>query len=131
MQLPMVVAGQDEELPTVTVADCRGEVPPGPVHWKVKVVFVVRGFVKPLPESVPEFDQFPLGAAQLVAFIELHVSVDCAPEATLLGEAERVAVGAGLVSAHDAVLPPPDPTHCHCHWLEVSDVVPKVPALQL
>ena len=79
---------------TVTITDCRVEVPPAPVHWKVKVVFVVSGSVKPLPERVPAFDQFPLGV-QLVALVELHVSVDWPPLTTEVGEAESVAVGAG------------------------------------
>lgn len=61
--------------PTATVTDCIGEVPPGPVHWNVKVVFVVRGLVKPLPPKLPEFDQGP-PAVQLVAFVDVQVSVD-------------------------------------------------------
>ena len=61
---------------TATFTDCRGQVCPFPVHWKVKVEFEVRGLVKPLPESVPEFDQFPLGAVQLVALVEPQVSVE-------------------------------------------------------
>lgn len=78
---------------TVTVTDWSGEVPPEPVHWKVKVVLEVSGSVRPLPESVPELDQGP-PAVQLVAFVELQVSVERAPYATDVGEAESEAVGA-------------------------------------
>ena len=49
------------------------------VHWKPKVVLAERELVSPLPESVPEFDHGPLTAVQLVAFAELHVSVERAP----------------------------------------------------
>lgn len=86
-------------VPTVTVTDCKADVPPGPVHWKVNVVLVVRGLLQPLPESVPELDQGPL-AVQLVAFEELQVSVDCPLYATGLGDAVREAVGAAAVTAH-------------------------------
>lgn len=58
-----------------TVTDCKGDVPPGPVHWNVKVVLVVRGFVRPLPESVPELVHGP-PAVQDVAFVDDQVSVD-------------------------------------------------------
>ena len=37
----------------------------------------------------------PPDAVQLVAFVELHVSVDELPDAMLLGEAVNVTVGAG------------------------------------
>ena len=43
-----------------------------PEHWKVKVVFAVRGFVRPFPDSVPLLVQLPDGAVQLVAFVELQ-----------------------------------------------------------
>ncbi len=81
--------------PTFTVTDARGEVPPGPVHWKVKVVAEVRGLVRPLPERVLELDQGP-PAVQEVAFVEDQVRVERPSYATGLGEAVRVAVGAGL-----------------------------------
>jgi hypothetical protein len=82
--------------PTVTVTDCNAEVPPGPVHWKVKVVLEVRGFVRPLPESVPELDQGP-PAVQLVAPVEPQVRVGRPLYAIDVGEIERVAV-AGAVA---------------------------------
>ncbi len=77
--------------PTVTVTDWSAEVPPGPVHWKVKVVLAVRGSVRPLPLSVAFHGLAP--AVQLVALVELQVRVDCPAYATGL-VAERVAVGA-------------------------------------
>ena len=79
--------------PTVTVTDCSAEVPPGPVHWKVKVVLVVRGLVRPLPLRVPELDQGP-PAVQLEAPVEPQVRVGRPLYATELGETVRVAVGA-------------------------------------
>ena len=67
--------GQEAGGFTETVTDCSGDVPPGPVHWKVKVPLVVRGLVNPLPESVPELDHAP-PAVQLVAPVELQVRVE-------------------------------------------------------
>ena len=60
---------------TVTVTDWSGEVPPGPVHWKVKSVSEVRGLVSPLPESVPPLLHGP-PAVQEVALVELQVRVE-------------------------------------------------------
>ena len=40
-----------------------------------------------MPDHVPD-------AVQLVAFVELHVSVDAEPEATFVGDAVSVTVGA-------------------------------------
>ena len=94
--------------PTDTVTDCKGEVWPLPEHWKVKVVFAVRGFVRPLPASVPLLVQGP-PAVQEAAFVELHVRVTWASEATESGEAESEAVGAGLVSVQEAFAPPFNP----------------------
>ena len=97
-QLLTVVEVQEAGAPTVTVTDCSAEVPPGPVHWKVKVVLEVRGLVRPLPESVLELDQGP-PAVQLVAPVELQVRVARPLYATGLGEAVRVAVGAAVAQA--------------------------------
>jgi hypothetical protein len=55
----MVVALHDDGAFTLTVTDWSEDVPPGPVHWKVKVVADVSGFVRPLPFRVPEFDHGP------------------------------------------------------------------------
>ena len=77
---------------TFTVTEARGEVPPGPVHWNVKVVAEVRGSVRPEPERVPELLQGP-PAVQEVAFVEDQVRVERPLYATGLGEAVREAVG--------------------------------------
>lgn len=87
--VPLIGAG------TVTVTDSTGVVPPGPVHWKVKVVLEVKGLVNPLPESVPALDHGP-PAVQLVALVELQVRVELPLYEAGLGEAESPAVGAGL-----------------------------------
>ena len=71
----------------MTVADRSGDVPPGPVHWKVNVVLAERGSVRPLPERDPELDHGP-PAVQLVAFVEPHESVDLPPGLTEDGLAE-------------------------------------------
>ena len=92
-------------LPTFTVTDCSGEVCPLPVHWKVKVVAAVSGSVRPEPEVVLLLVHAP-PAVQLVAFVELQVSVDCPLYATEDGRAVRVAVGAGFASEQEAVVPP-------------------------
>ena len=86
-----VAVGAEGEF-TFTVTDARGEVPPGPVHWKVKVVAEVRGLVRPLPERVLELDQGP-PAVQEVALVEDQVRVERPSYATGFGEAVRVAVG--------------------------------------
>ena len=97
--------------PTTSVTDWRGDVPPGPVHWKVNVVFAVRGLVKPLPDKVPELDQGP-PAVQLVAFVEFQVIVGRVLYGVGFGETERVAVGTGggdTVTVALLVLVPPGP----------------------
>lgn len=88
---------------TVTVTDCTGVVPPGPVHWKVKVVSAVSGSVSPFPESVPWFDHGP-PAVQLVALVEPQVSVERLFGLTDVGEAESEAVGgaAETLTEHSA-----------------------------
>lgn len=91
-----MVVEQETAALTSTVTEESGEVPPGPVHWKVKVVFEVREPVRPLPESVPELDQFPLGAVQLVALAEDQVRVGRLSYAVGLGETVSVAVGVAV-----------------------------------
>ena len=94
-------AGAD---PTPSVTDWIGVVPPGPVHWNVKVVFAVRGFAKPLPERVPEFVQGP-PAVQLVALVELQVIVGRPLYVVGFGEIERVAVGVGCTATQVDLYP--------------------------
>ena len=51
-------------------------------------------------------------AVQLVAFVALHVSVDAEPEATLVGDAVSVSVGAAsCVTATVCAAEPPAPVH--------------------
>ena len=76
---------------TVTVA-VFVIVPPDPVAVNVYVVVDV-GLTFTLPEV--GFDPMPLSIDTDVAFVVVHVSVDVAPDATLVGAAENVAVGAG------------------------------------
>ena len=56
------------------------------------MVAEVRGFVNPLPESVPPLAQGP-PAVQLLALVELQVNVERPLLATGLGEAVIEAVG--------------------------------------
>ena len=80
-------------LPTATVAE-EDVVPPGPVHWRVKVVSAPIPPVYPLPMSVPELVHGPI-AVQLVALAELHARRDCPPYGTEVGVAVMLTVGAG------------------------------------
>ena len=72
--LPLQGRGQEAGGFTETVTDCSGDVPPGPVHWKVKVALVVSAPVEALPETALVPLHAPL-AVQLVAPVELQVSV--------------------------------------------------------
>ena len=88
-------SGHDDVVggPTGTVTDCTGEVPPGPVHWKVNVASAVRVLLTVVPESGDvRFDQGP-PAVQLVALVELQVIVVVPPYGTGLGETVNVVVG--------------------------------------
>ena len=91
---------------TETVTDWSAEVPPAPEHWRVKVVFVVSGVVRPLPERLPEVDHGP-PAVQEVASVEDQVRVERLPTVTEAGEAERVAVGTGGVKETPLMLTQP------------------------
>ena len=95
----------------------------------MKVVLEVKGSVNPLPESVPPFDQLPLGAEQLVALVELQVRVGRPLYATDDGETERVAVGAGLFSVQEELAPPPEPLQTHVQVERLSELLMLVPGL--
>jgi len=95
---------------TVTAALCDA-LPPLPVHVNVNVELPVSAPVLCVPEVV----RLPLhapDAVQLVAFVELHVSIDAAPDATLVGDALIDTVGTGA-TVTDAVCEaePPAPVH--------------------
>jgi hypothetical protein len=80
----------------VTVAVCDA-LPPGPVQVSVKDWSLVRLPVEaePLVGSLP---LQPPEATQEVAFVEVQVSVELAPFATVLGFADRLTVGSGWVT---------------------------------
>jgi hypothetical protein len=80
---------------TVTVADWVLDVPPAPVHAKLKVLVAVRAPVLCVPEVALEPLHAPL-AVQPVALVDDHVSVEEPPELNDVGFAEIVAVGAGF-----------------------------------
>jgi hypothetical protein len=70
--------------------------PPVPLHVSVKIVFAAKAGVVSLP-LVALLPVQPLEAVQAVALVELQVSVDAPPLATLVGLALSVIVGAGVV----------------------------------
>jgi hypothetical protein len=78
--------------------------PPAPVQVSVNVLFAVRAAEAALPDIAFEPVQAP-DAVQLVASIELHVSMVVAPLATVVGLADNATVGAGGFSVVAA--PPP------------------------
>jgi len=67
------------------------------VQESVYIVVVVRVAVDTLPLNALLPDQ-PSDAVQLVALVEAQVRVDVAPLAIVLGFAEIVAVGAGVLT---------------------------------
>ncbi len=96
---------------TVTVADWDAE-PPAPLHVSVNVVVVVRAEVVRVP-LVGSLPVQPPEALQEVAFVEDQVRVEVAPNATVLGLAEIVTAGAGVVTETVAACTalPPAPVH--------------------
>jgi hypothetical protein len=86
---------------TLTVA-VFAALPPAPAHVIVNVEFAVKAPVLWVPDVPLAPDQAP-DAAQLVAFVVLHVSCDEAPDCTLVGDALKLTVGAGVVTATAAV----------------------------
>ena len=86
---------------TVTVALCVAG-PPAPVQVSVNTVVAVKVgvFADPLVASAP---LQPPEAAQEVAFVDTQVSADALPLVTVLGLADSVMVGAGVVTETVAV----------------------------
>ena len=76
--------------------------PPAPVQVSVNTVVAVTAgvFADPLVASAP---LQPPEAAQEVAFVDDQVSADALPLATVLGFADSVMVGAGVVTETVAV----------------------------
>jgi hypothetical protein len=79
---------------TVTVAVAVVLVPQAPVHDNEYEVVAERAPVLWLP-LVASAPLQPPEAVQEVAFVELHVSVDAPPPATVVGFADNVTVAAG------------------------------------
>jgi hypothetical protein len=76
-----------------------------------------------LPFQTPDPD-----AVQLVALVELHVSVDASPEATLPGDAVSVSVGFGTtVTVAVCTVEPPAPVQFN----EYVDVAVNAPVLSV
>jgi hypothetical protein len=82
------------------------------VHESVYIVVAVRAAVDTLPLRALLPDQ-PSDAVQLVALFEAQVSVDVLPLAMVLGFAEIVTVGAGVLTdtVADWEALPPGPVH--------------------
>jgi hypothetical protein len=95
---------------TLTVALCDA-LPPPPAHVNVNVELFVNVPVLCEPDVAFVPDQ-PPDAAQLVAFDELHVSVDADPDCTLVGDALIVTVGAAETATFAVCeTEPPEPEH--------------------
>lgn len=96
----------------VTVVAMGAVMPPGPAQMSEYAVASVNGPVLWLPPAASVPLQ-PPEARQEVALVELHVSTEAFPEATAVGSAASLAVGAGI-DATVAVaggVTPPGPVH--------------------
>lgn len=125
--------GEDE---TATLADCCTE-PPLPVHVNVYVRLAVMAPV----DCVPVRFLFPAQSPEAVhpvALVEAHVSVELPPDATDVGLAENVSVGAEVseTAAVRVVVPPAlvharvkvvDATKGPTDWLPVVAFDPAQP----
>ena len=123
---------------TVTVAVATPLVPPAPVQVNEYELVAVSGVVPcvPLVALVP---LQPPEAAQEVALVELHVSIDVPPLATEVGFAVNVTVGAGatLTVAVATLLEPPAPLQVNEYdvaaasgpvlWLPLAALLPFQP----
>jgi hypothetical protein len=101
---------------TLTVAE-RCVVPPAPVQSSVKVLVVLSAIVDWLPEVALLPAHAPL-AAQPVALVDDHVSVELPPALTDVGLAENVTPGAAIsdtVAVFCVV--PPLPEHARVNVL--------------
>jgi hypothetical protein len=94
---------------TVTVADCAAE-PPLPVQPSPYSVVLLSAPVDQVP-LVATGPLQPPEAVHVVALLELQVSVDIPPLATVAGEAVRVTVGAevAITTSADCEDVPPAP----------------------
>jgi hypothetical protein len=107
---------------TVTVALCAAE-PPSPLQVSLYVVVAVSAEVvlKPLVGSLPVQ---PPEAVQEVALVDDQVSVVMAPLATVLGLAEKVTAGSGVVTETVVACTalPPDPVQARVNLVVVVSV---------
>jgi hypothetical protein len=93
---------------TLTVVLALPE-PPAPEQVSVNFVVASSAPVEPEP-LVPLLPvQLPPEAVHAVAFVEFQESVELAPPDTVVGEALRVTVGAGVLDVPLPPLPPPQP----------------------
>jgi hypothetical protein len=110
-----LIDGEGLDDVTVTLAVCAA-VPPAPVHDSVKFEFAVSAVVVCVPD-VPFVPLQAPDAEQLVAFVVLHVNCEVAPELTLVGDADSVMAGTGVVPPFVTVTAtvfaaePPGPLH--------------------
>jgi hypothetical protein len=123
---------------TVTVAVATPLVPPAPVQVN-EYEFVAVSAAVPCVPFVALVPLQPPEAAQEVAFVELHVSVDMPPLATEVGFAANVTVGAGatLTVAVAVLLEPPGPLQVNEYevaaasgpvlWLPLAALLPFQP----
>ena len=104
-----VTVGAAGPVVTVTCA-LLFAVPPVPVQLNVNVVDAVRPPITSAP-LWPFAPPHPFEAVQLVAFVELQVTVVLPPLTTDTGLAEMVTTGSGMLMATSRVLVvvPPDP----------------------
>ena len=105
-----VTAGAVVDAATVTVLGAVTE-PPGPAQVSLYVVVAVNALVAALPDS--DFDpDHPPDAVQLVALVDDHVSFEVLPDATDVGDADNVSVGADpTVTVSETTFEPPAPVH--------------------
>ena len=98
---------------TVTLAVLAAVSAPAPAQVRVKLAFAVRLPVLCVPD-VPREPLHEPEAAQLVAFVVVHVSCEAAPDCTEVGDAVSVTVGAPAAeTVTDALreMEPPAPVH--------------------
>ncbi len=96
---------------TETVTDCEA-VPPAPVQVKLYVALAFKAPVACVPLAAFAPDHAPL-AVQEVALALDQLNAEPAPLATVLGDADRVTVGAAAVTdtVADCEALPPVPAH--------------------
>jgi hypothetical protein len=117
----------------VTVTECASDVPLGPSHVRVNVLFDVSAPVLSLPDVALAPVQ-ALNAAQPVAFVEDQVSVADCPDMTDAVLTDKVAVGTGaMLTVTDSVVEvPPRPSHARLNVLgDVSAPVLSLPDVAL